>query len=190
MPGGDGFGLDLTLANPAVTVAGGRGRLVADVSGRTPDGGSQQAAGVELAAFEAAGLKPEGGLLKATELPLTLTEAGAKAFGNLYPAGTVMDPLSFAVALDPAAVLPPLPDIGSAPPATPGPGGGAMPSAAPVAASPADGFPTAAVAGALLVAALAVAGGLFARHRRRSAPADRAAVPPDASAGDTPADPA
>ncbi|MEV7782514.1 HtaA domain-containing protein [Kitasatospora sp. NPDC088351] len=169
MRSGDGYGLDLTLANPGVTVAGGQGQLVADVSGRTPDGGSQQLTGVRLAVFDAAGLTPEGGLLKAVELPLKLTEEGAKAFGNLYPAGTDMDPLSFAVALDPAAALPPLPDIGSAPAAT------ATPSAAPVAssASSSGGVPVVAVAGGLLVAALAAAGGVLARRRsRRSAPGD------------------
>ncbi|MFE2413689.1 HtaA domain-containing protein [Kitasatospora sp. NPDC059408] len=161
-------GLDLTLANPGVTVAAGRGRLLADVSGRTPDGAVQQLTGAELAVFDPAGLTSEGGLLKAVELPLTLTETGAKAFGGLYPAGTAMDPLSFAVALDPAAALPPLPDLGSAPAAVPG--ASATPSAAPVAASSSpDGVPVAAVAGgAALVAALAATGGVLLRRRRRA----------------------
>ncbi|MEE1789157.1 HtaA domain-containing protein [Streptomyces sp. SP17BM10] len=159
-------GLDLTLANPGVTVADGRGHLLADVSGRTPDGARQQLTGAELAVFDPTGLKPEGGLLKAVELPLKLTETGAKAFGGLYPAGTEMDPLSFAVALDPAAALPPLPDLGSAPVAAPS--ASATPSAAPVAASSSsDGVPVAAVAGgAVLVAALAATGGVLLRRRR------------------------
>ncbi|MFD5435240.1 HtaA domain-containing protein [Kitasatospora sp. NPDC127067] len=181
MRAGDGYGLDLTLANPGVTVSGGRGRLLADVSGRTPDGGTRQLPGVELATFDPAGLKAEGGLLRAVELPLELTEGGAEAFGGLYPAGTVMDPLSFAVALDPAAALPPLPDLGSAP-ATP-PSAAASPAvppaAAPVAASSSDGVPVAAVAGgAVLVAALATTGGLLVRRRRAAAAA--AAVSPAA----------
>ncbi|MFD7904012.1 HtaA domain-containing protein [Kitasatospora sp. NPDC059747] len=161
-------GLDLTVANPGVTVAGGRGRLLADVSGRTPDGAVQQLTGAELAVFDPAGLTSEGGLLKAVELPLTLTETGAKAFGGLYPAGTAMDPLSFAVALDPAAALPPLPDLGSAPAAVPG--ASATSSAAPVAASSSpDGVPVAAVAGgAALVAALAATGSVLLRRRRRA----------------------
>ncbi|MEV7025891.1 HtaA domain-containing protein [Kitasatospora sp. NPDC093558] len=170
---GEGPGLDLTLANPGVTVAGGRGRLLADVSGRTPDGAVQQLTGAELAVFDPAGLKPEGGLLKAAELPLKLTETGAKAFGGLYPAGTDMDPLSFAVALDPAAALPPLPELGSAPAAAPSAtaSASASPGAAPVASSSSsDGVPVAAVAGgAVLVAALAATGGVLLRRRRRAA---------------------
>ncbi|WP_371517554.1 HtaA domain-containing protein [Kitasatospora sp. NBC_01300] len=179
---GDAYGLDLTLANPGVTVAGGQGRLVADVSGRTLDGATQQLTGVELAAFDPAGLKPEGGLLKAVEVPLKLTEGGAKAFGGLYPAGTEMDPLSFAVALDPAAALPPLPDLGSAPATAPSATAtpATSPSAAPVAASSQGGFPMAAVAGgAVLVAALAVTGGLLVRRRRAAAASGAADGPGD-----------
>ncbi|MFC9330980.1 HtaA domain-containing protein [Kitasatospora sp. NPDC057015] len=168
----DGYGLDLVLANAAVTVADGHGRLTADVSGRTPDGAVQQAPGVELATFEAGVLKPEGGLLKAVELPLKLSESGAKAFGGLYPAGADMDPLSFAVALDPAAVLPPLPDIGSAPAAAPAPAvASPAPATAPVAAEAAKEvrWPAVAAVGGLLVLALATAGVVLARRRRTAA---------------------
>ncbi|MFJ3790105.1 HtaA domain-containing protein [Kitasatospora sp. NPDC090091] len=189
---GDAYGLDLTLARPAVEVADGRGRLLADVSGRTPDGSTQQLTRVELAVFDAAGLKPEGALLKAAELPLRLTEAGSRAFCGLYPPGTEMDPLSFAVALGPGAALPPLPDLGSAPPAAPSPTATAVPTATPAAAaSSPDGLPAAAVAGAVLAAALAAAGGgVLARRRRlRAAPADRGAAAADPSDA-TPADPA
>ncbi|KOV13510.1 hypothetical protein ADK60_29625 [Streptomyces sp. XY431] len=178
---GDSYGLDLTLANTAVTVADGKGVLRADVSGRTPDGATQQLTGVELGTFDPAGLTTEGGLLKAVELPLTLTEPGGKAFGGLYPAGTAMDPLSFAVALDPAAALPPLPDLGSAPAVAPTPSATTAPPstpAAPVAADAGDsgGVPTAAlVGGGLLAVALAVTTGLFVlRRRRRATPADAA----------------
>ncbi|MFF8774082.1 HtaA domain-containing protein [Kitasatospora sp. NPDC015120] len=166
---GDAYGLDLTLTDPGITVADGKGVLSADVSGRTPDGAAQQLTGVELATFDPAGLKAEGGLLKAVEIPLTLTEPGGRAFGGLYPAGTGMDPLSFAVALDPAAALPPLPDIGSAPALAP-----VSPSVTPVAAATGaegpDGVPTAAVvAGGVLAAALLTAGGLLLFRRRRRA---------------------
>ncbi|MFF2123383.1 HtaA domain-containing protein [Kitasatospora sp. NPDC058184] len=183
MRAGDGYGLDLTLANPGVSVSGGQGRLLADVSGRTPDGGTRQLPGVELATFDPAGLKAEGGLLTAVELPLTLAEGGAEAFGGLYPAGTAMDPLSFAVALDPAAALPPLPDLGSVPATPPGAVASppASPAAAPVAASSPDGVPVpAVVGGAVLVAALATTGGLLVRRRRAAAAAGAPATGPDA----------
>ncbi|MFF2040247.1 HtaA domain-containing protein [Kitasatospora sp. NPDC058170] len=170
---GGAYGLDLTLGNPGVRVADGRGHLTADVSGRTPDGSSQQLDAVELGEFDASGLKPEGGLLKASELPLKLTEAGARALGRLYPAGTEMDPLSFAVALDPAAALPPLPDIGSAPATAPAPSASTSPAAAPAAAaSTSGGVPPVALVGGLLVAALAATGGVLAWRRR-----DKSATP-------------
>ncbi|WP_233290267.1 HtaA domain-containing protein [Kitasatospora sp. MBT66] len=178
---GDSYGLDLTLSSTAVTVAEGKGVLRADVSGRTPDGATQQLTGVELGTFDPAGLTTEGGLLKAVELPLMLTESGGKAFGGLYPAGTAMDPLSFAVALDPAAALPPLPDLGSVPAVAPTPSATtappSTPAAAPVAADAgdSDGVPTAAlVGGGLLVVAVAVTAGLFVLRRRRTTPADAA----------------
>ncbi|MGW4894172.1 HtaA domain-containing protein, partial [Kitasatospora sp. NPDC004240] len=163
---GDTYGLDLTLANPAVSVAGGEGRLTADVSGRTPDGATRQQTGVELALFDPAGLRTEGGLLKAVELPLRLTESGSRAFGGLYPADTGMDPLSFAVALDPAAALPPLPDLGSAPAtppatATPATATGTPAAAAPVAAS-SEGLPVLALLGGAAAVALAAGAGLLA----------------------------
>ncbi|MFJ8045021.1 HtaA domain-containing protein [Kitasatospora sp. NPDC096147] len=167
MESGGAYGLDLALTSPAVKVAGGKGTLSADVSGKSPNGEAQQLTGVPLATFDAAALKPEGGLLKAAELPLALTEEGSKAFGGLYPAGTAMDPLSFAVALDPAAALPPLPDLGPAAPSasasTP-----ATPAATPVAAASdsGSGWVPVAVVGGVLVAGAAVGTVLLVRRRR------------------------
>ncbi|MFG2821174.1 HtaA domain-containing protein [Kitasatospora sp. NPDC048365] len=168
---GDALGLDLTLADPAVTVTGGQGRLTVDVRGRTPDGTVQQATGVPIAEFPATALTTDGGLLKAVELPLQLTEAGSKAFGSLYPAGTAMDPLSFAVALVPGTALPPLPDLGSSP--TPTSTASAAPSAAP--AAPAAAASTGGTAGWWVAAAAALllpgaaGGALLLRRRRRTA---------------------
>ncbi|MER5865718.1 HtaA domain-containing protein [Kitasatospora sp. NPDC002040] len=164
MKTGDTYGLDLSLTNPAVKVAGGKGTLLTDVSGRTATGAALQLPAVALGTFDAAALKPEGGLLKAVELPLVLTEDGAKAFGGLYPAGTAMDPLSFAVALDPAAALPPLPDLGSAPAAAPSTG-----ATAPVAAATDQGsspWPWIAVGGGVLAAGAAAAATVLVRRRR------------------------
>ncbi|RKE23280.1 HtaA domain-containing protein [Streptomyces sp. TLI_171] len=158
---GDTLGLDLALANPRLTVAGNRGRLTVDVSGRTPDGSTRTAPGTELATFDASALRSENGLLAATDLPLTLTSAGSQAFGALYPAGTELDPLTFAVALTPDATLPPLPDLGTT--ATPSPS--ATGPATPVAASTGSaGRTTALVAAAGLVLAAAIATVLVRRH--------------------------
>ncbi|WP_330330141.1 HtaA domain-containing protein [Streptomyces sp. NBC_00536] len=122
-----GAHLDLTLGKMSVKVENGKGVLSADV---TTAGKTENA--VALAEFDAKGLTTEGKLATLTEAPTTLTEGGSKAFGSLYKAGTEMDPVSLAVALDTTAQLPALPNLGStAPPApaaatpqaTPGPAG-------------------------------------------------------------------
>ncbi|MFE1317316.1 HtaA domain-containing protein [Kitasatospora phosalacinea] len=113
---GDTPGLDLTLANPRLTATGAAGHLTVDVSGRTPDGATRTPAPVEIATFDASALTTGNDLLTATDLPLTLTPAGASAFGHLYPAGTEMDPLTVNLPLTPTATVPPLPDLGASPP--------------------------------------------------------------------------
>ncbi|MFF2330304.1 MULTISPECIES: HtaA domain-containing protein [unclassified Streptomyces] len=103
-------GLDLKLSAVAVRVRAGRGTLSADV---LSDGDRQQA--VPLVTFTAKDFAPKDGLAALAEAPATLTADGAKAFGSLYRAGTAMDPVSLAVAVDTGAELPALPDLGSAP---------------------------------------------------------------------------
>ncbi|MBD0710815.1 MULTISPECIES: HtaA domain-containing protein [unclassified Streptomyces] len=165
-----GAHLDLTLGKVAVKVSGGTGTLSADVTsaGKTDKG-------VPLVTFAARDLTPKNGLAVVTEAPATLTEGGAKAFGGMYKAGTEMDPVSLAVAVDAKAALPALPDLGSAP-TTPA----ATPSAATSApTAPADPAPVASAqdsgpsagtylaigGGVLLVAVAAV---FTAVRRRRS----------------------
>ncbi|MEU2656106.1 HtaA domain-containing protein [Streptomyces sp. NPDC007325] len=109
-----GTHLDLTLARVTVKVTGGTGTLAADV---TSAGKTEKK--VPLVTFPARGLAPKNGLAVVTEAPATLTEGGARAFGGMYKAGTVMDPVSLAVAVDAGAALPALPDLGSEPTATP-----------------------------------------------------------------------
>ncbi|MFC9791251.1 HtaA domain-containing protein [Streptomyces sp. NPDC127584] len=166
-----GAHLDLTLTGVTVKVNGGTGTLGADV---TSAGKTERA--VPLVTFAARGLTPENGLARVTEAPATLTERGARAFGGMYKAGTAMDPVSLAVAVDTQARLPALPDLGSD--AKPSPStatatsapASATPAAAPAAAaaSSASSSPTglylAIGAGVLLAAALAV---LVAVRRRR-----------------------
>ncbi|WP_405799787.1 HtaA domain-containing protein [Streptomyces sp. NBC_01506] len=104
-----GSELDLTLSRIGVQVKGGKGTLTADVAseGRAPG------KAVPLVTFAAGDFTPRNGLAALTEAPATLTEAGAEAFGSMYKAGTVMDPVSLAVAVDKKAKLPALPDLGS-----------------------------------------------------------------------------
>lgn len=183
-----GKDLDLTLSKVSVRVGKGRGSLVADVTG----GGKTEKA-VSLVTFEAKDFVPKDGLVRLTEAPATLTEGGSKAFGSLYRAGTEMDPVSLAVAVDDKAELPALPDLGSAPTAS----ASAAPAAqkpspnpteqaddtAKTASSSSTGTYAALAAGLLALAAAAV---FVALRRRRAAAAGSpsAPAPPGPAAGD------
>ncbi|WP_069812075.1 HtaA domain-containing protein [Streptomyces sp. TP-A0874] len=101
--------LDLALSGVAVRVEDGSGTLSADVSGSDFTGKD-----VPLVTFPAESLKPKDGLVNLREVPTKLTREGAEAFGGMYRAGSSMDPVSLAVALDKKAELPALPDLGSA----------------------------------------------------------------------------
>ncbi|MFJ1575112.1 HtaA domain-containing protein [Streptomyces sp. NPDC088182] len=114
-----GTELDLTLSKIVVRVKDGKGTLSADVTDAAE--GSPPREAVPLVTFAAKDFTPKDGLASLTEVPATLTSPGAETFGSLYAAGTAMDPVSLAVAVDKKARLPALPDLGS----------GASPSAAP-----------------------------------------------------------
>jgi hypothetical protein len=161
--------LDLTLAGVRAEVRAGRGTLSADV---TSQGTTTRQ--VPLITFAAADFTPKNGLVSLTEVPAVLTEGGSKAFGGMYRAGTTMDPVSLAVAVDAGAALPALPDLGSgadtAPEAPTSPAAPATTSAAATTAgSSGDSFSTGAylAAGAGALAAAAVA--LWAVRRRAAA---------------------
>lgn len=165
----------------------GKGVLSADVT----TGGETKGA-VPLVEFDAKGLKTEGALATLTDAPATLTEGGSQAFGSMYKAGTEMDPVSLAVALDATAKLPALPDLGStappAPPAAPGP------SPAPVAEEGESSNAGPYVA--LGVAVLVLVGGatlLLLRRNRRTEPTpagpDAPIAPPAPDAPTTPTAP-
>ncbi|MEO3752318.1 HtaA domain-containing protein [Streptomyces sp. B6B3] len=111
-----GTGLDLELSGVTVTVADGTGTLAADVS--TAGGAPERDQPLVTFPAPAAELTSEDGLLLIEEAPAELTEAGAAAFAGLYQPGDAMDPVTLAVALDDAAELPALPDLGSEPTAT------------------------------------------------------------------------
>ncbi|WP_314251157.1 HtaA domain-containing protein [Streptomyces sp. DSM 40907] len=159
-----GAHLDLTLGKMSVKVENGKGVLSADV---TAGGATKNA--VPLVEFDAKGLKTEGKLATLTEAPATLTEGGSQAFNSMYKAGTEMDPVSLAVALDSTAQLPALPDLGST--ASPAPAS-ASPSAEPAPAAKAAESSNTGLFIALAVAVLVLAGGgtfLVVRKRRTAA---------------------
>ncbi|WBB61472.1 HtaA domain-containing protein [Streptomyces sp. WMMC500] len=108
--------LDLRLSEVSVTVEDGTGTLVADVA----DDGTTAGA-VPVVTFTAGRLTAKDGLVSVSEAPAKLTAEGARAFGGMYEAGTAMDPVSVAVALDADARLPALPDLGSDPSPNPNP---------------------------------------------------------------------
>ncbi|UUN26572.1 HtaA domain-containing protein [Streptomyces sp. FIT100] len=178
-----GKDLDLTLGKVSVRVEKGKGTLSADVT----SGGATTKA-VPLITFVAGDFAPKGGLARLTEAPATLTEGGSTAFNSLYRAGTEMDPISLAVAVDAKAHLPALPDLGSEPTASASPTAdkpsadptGQTDAAAPSGTSSLAGTYTAAGAALLVIAAAAV---YVALRRRR---ANTAGSPP-ASDGPDPA---
>ncbi|MFF5443446.1 HtaA domain-containing protein [Streptomyces sp. NPDC012888] len=187
-----GAHLDLKLGRVAVRIADGKGVLSADVT----SGGRTEPA-VALAEFDAPGLRTEGPLAVLGEAPATLTEGGSRAFGSLYRAGTAMDPVSLAVALDSTARLPALPDLGStAPPsaAAPAPPSAAAPapaaaerSATPGAAeAPAPDTGLYAALGAALLLLLGAAA-YPALRRRRAASTSAASTSAASAATGTPA---
>ncbi len=147
--------LDLTFAAVTVAVTQGKGTLSADVTS-----GGTTTKGVPIVTFTAEDFAPKDGLAALTEAPATLTAEGSKAFNSMYKAGTAMDPVSLAVAVDEKAQLPALPDLGSEPTAAaaePVKKAAEKPSAAPAAASSDSGLGAKHLGG----------------HRRRSAPARR-----------------
>ncbi|MFD9619041.1 HtaA domain-containing protein [Streptomyces virginiae] len=161
-----GAHLDLTLGKMSVKVENGKGVLSADVTT-----GGQTKNAVPLVEFDAKALKTEGKLATLTEAPAILTEGGSQAFNSMYKAGTEMDPVSLAVALDATAQLPALPDLGST--ASPAPAS-ASPSAepAPAVAAKATESSNTGLFVALAVAVLLLAGGgtfLVVRKRRTAA---------------------
>ncbi|MER5868752.1 HtaA domain-containing protein [Streptomyces sp. NPDC002044] len=167
-----GAHLDLKLGKVSVKVENGKGVLSADVTTAT-----ETKPAVALVEFDAKGLKAEGGLATLAEAPATLTEGGSQAFNSMYKAGTEMDPVSLAVALDATAKLPALPDLGST--AAPAPAE-STPAAAPAPAARAEESSNTGLYAALAAAALLVLGGgaafLVVRKRRtaaaEAAPAD------------------
>ncbi|MGW6600047.1 HtaA domain-containing protein [Streptomyces sp. NPDC055036] len=172
-----GAKLDLTLSKVAVRVKDGKGTLSADVFDAAE--GSPPRKAVPLVTFAAKDFTPEDGLASLSEVPATLTSPGAETFGSLYAAGTAMDPISLAVAVDKKAELPALPDLGSDASPSAAPEDPVSPSAAPSTGAATDAAPSSSSsssagagtyvaigAGAFVVAGLAVFTAVAVRRRR------------------------
>ncbi|MGW9492936.1 HtaA domain-containing protein [Streptomyces prasinus] len=97
------YSLDLTLSDLKATLDGGTGELSADV-----DKLGEQSQDVVLATLKAtsSALTAEDDVITVDGVAATLTEAGAKAFGDFYTAGTALDPVTLSVALSDDADLP------------------------------------------------------------------------------------
>ncbi|WP_199552705.1 HtaA domain-containing protein [Streptomyces sp. N35] len=158
-------GLDIELSNLAVSARSGKATLYADVASK--DFTAKKAG---LVTFEAKDLKATDGLVTLSEVPSKLTADGARTFNSMYKAGTAMDPVSLAVALDDKAELPALPDLGSDPSAAPdAKAKAATPKTESAAASSSSSSPALPIgigAGALLLAGAAF---VVVRKRRTAA---------------------
>ncbi|SHM71641.1 HtaA domain-containing protein [Streptomyces yunnanensis] len=161
-----GTHLDLALSRFAVKVTDGRGTLSARVTGVGAAAGAT-ADRTPLVTFDAKGLKPADGLAALTEAPAKLTEEGARAFGGMYRAGTEMDPVSLAVAVEAKAALPALPDLGSDPAPPTGPASATKPRNT-AASADATAFPVLPVSLGVGALALVAAAFLVLRARRRT----------------------
>lgn len=100
---GHGGILDLTIATPTLVIDDkGAGTLLLDVRSNDTSGGlavdEKQAEVGRLGA--AVTNDAAAGALAVTQAPLSLTEAGAPAFGGFYQPGDELDPLSVDVRLD------------------------------------------------------------------------------------------
>ncbi|WP_426310654.1 HtaA domain-containing protein [Cellulosimicrobium sp. E-16] len=91
--------LDLALTNPVVDVTGpGTGRLLVDARSTGLDGSTFDRTGVVFATLAlGAPTTSADGAVTYTKAAATLTADGSLAFSGFYPAGTVLDPLTFTI---------------------------------------------------------------------------------------------
>ncbi|PZF81470.1 HtaA domain-containing protein [Jiangella anatolica] len=92
--------LELTIADPRVSVDGSGGVLVADVVSKSLDSGELVTYDdVELAALDFTDhpVTVTDGVVAASDVPAALTADGVAAFADFYPAGTELDPVTFSV---------------------------------------------------------------------------------------------
>jgi hypothetical protein len=95
--GHDGL-LYMTIEDIRVTLTGSGGTLVADVVSKSLSSGQLTTYDdVEFATLADTDLTAAAGTVTGAGIGATLTAAGSPAFAGFYPAGTALDPVSFAV---------------------------------------------------------------------------------------------
>ncbi len=105
---GSGPQLFMTVEDLRVELTGSGGTLVADVVSKSLSSGELVSYDdVEFAALADTDLTGADGTVTATGIGATLIEAGVPAFADFYPAGTALDPLTFAVTTAPEPVWEP-----------------------------------------------------------------------------------
>lgn len=105
--GHDGI-LTTSLHNPEVVITGPRqATLVLDVTGDTMEEVSVDRENVNFASVTwdrvSETVEADRGVWSVVDAEVTLTEAGSEAFGT-YPAGAVLDPMSFTLSLTPGCL--------------------------------------------------------------------------------------
>ncbi|WPF65805.1 MULTISPECIES: HtaA domain-containing protein [unclassified Corynebacterium] len=98
--GHDGV-LNTTIANPEIQFAGGAGTLIAEVTSNDTEGNAVNYGRIAVAEL-AVNTSVNADVLDGTAAA-SLTQAGATALGDFYPAGTEMAPVSFKAALSGSA---------------------------------------------------------------------------------------
>jgi len=98
---GHGGVLDTTIANPRVVIDGDRAVLLLDVTGTTQAGEAVSQTAVEFAELDLAGVEgtTDGDTVTWSDVPATLTAAGAAAFGT-YPEGEALDPVTITATVE------------------------------------------------------------------------------------------
>ena len=102
--------LDLSLSEPRVEIDATGGTLVVDASTKDMDTGVvTELDDVAIADLDVDAAPPTavGEVVTFAEVPATLTEEGAAAFGGFYVAGDALDPVTFAIQVDDPGELPP-----------------------------------------------------------------------------------
>ncbi len=98
--------LDTTLGNPRIQLSGSTGILIVDITTRSDSGtGFDTFPNTEFATLNLAGISPvtTGNMASWSNVPTTLTAAGASAFSGFYSAGQALDPASFTLELGAAS---------------------------------------------------------------------------------------